>query len=288
MSYIFPKRENAHPSHYILTLVITISAYVLIGQIPLFVAYTMAENQTLNPIQTLQDNYGLNVTFVLIMIPLVAAFFGLFASVKFIHRWEFVSVFTGRSAIDFKRVSLAFLLWFGISFLIFCYGFNDQVHWNLNLSKFIPLVILSILIIPIQCAAEELFFRGYLMQWLGVKISKVWIIVLISGALFGLLHAANPEVIQLGNSALIYYVWSGFFLGILAVYDDGLELPLGYHIANNLFAALIVTTDWQAFRTDALFVDKNPPSFTLEMMVLLLIGQAFFFLVIQKVFKKKR
>lgn len=287
MSYLFQNREKSPANHYIFSIVITLSAYLLIGQIPLFIAYAFAEHQTLDLIQTLQDNYGLNVTFILIMIPLVAAFLGLFLSIKLLHKWKFRSVFTGRSKIDFKRIIVSFFLWMLISMGIFLYGFNDKVVWNLNWSAFIPLFFLGCIIVPIQCAAEEVFFRGYLPQWLGEKINKVWVIVFISGTLFGLLHAANPEVSKLGNSALIYYIWSGFFLGILAVYDDGLELPLGYHIANNLFATLIVTTDWQAFRTDALFIDTNPPSFTVEMMTLLIMGQAVFMLSVHLIFNKK-
>ncbi|HZJ21353.1 MAG TPA: CPBP family intramembrane glutamate endopeptidase, partial [Pricia sp.] len=35
--------------------------------------------------------------------------------------------------------------------------------------------------------------------------------------------------------------------------DDGLELALGFHLGNNLLAALLVTSDWSALQTDALF-----------------------------------
>jgi hypothetical protein len=42
-------------------------------------------------------------------------------------------------------------------------------------------------------------------------------------------------------------------LGIMTLMDEGLELALGFHFGNNLLAAILVTSDWSALQTDALF-----------------------------------
>jgi hypothetical protein len=42
--------------------------------------------------------------------------------------------------------------------------------------------------------------------------------------------------------------------------DDGLELALGFHAANNLFTALLVTADWTAFQTHSILKDLSDPS----------------------------
>ena len=42
--------------------------------------------------------------------------------------------------------------------------------------------------------------------------------------------------------------------------DDGLELALGFHAANNLFTALLVTADWTAFQTHSIFKDMSDPT----------------------------
>ena len=34
--------------------------------------------------------------------------------------------------------------------------------------------------------------------------------------------------------------------------DDGLELAIGFHAANNLIAALLVTADWTVFQTESI------------------------------------
>jgi hypothetical protein len=64
--------------------------------------------------------------------------------------------------------------------------------------------------------------------------------------------------------------------------DDGLELSMGYHAVNNLFAALILTNSWQAFQTDALFIDPTPPSFGWDNYVTLLIIQPLMLFVFSK------
>jgi hypothetical protein len=38
----------------------------------------------------------------------------------------------------------------------------------------------------------------------------------------------------------------------MTLMDEGLELALGFHAANNMFTALLVTSDWSALQTDAL------------------------------------
>ena len=42
--------------------------------------------------------------------------------------------------------------------------------------------------------------------------------------------------------------------------NAGAELALGLHAANNIVAAIFVTTDWTVFQTDALFIDTSEPT----------------------------
>src|SRR5690554_7784922 len=58
----------------------------------------------------------------------------------------------------------------------------------------------------------------------------------------------------MGGVIMIYYIGCGFLLGIMTLMDDGLELALGFHAANNLIGALIVTSDAAVFQTDAIFL----------------------------------
>jgi hypothetical protein len=42
--------------------------------------------------------------------------------------------------------------------------------------------------------------------------------------------------------------------------DEGMELAIGFHAANNLIGALLVTTDWTVFQTNSIFKDLSEPS----------------------------
>ena len=57
---------------------------------------------------------------------------------------------------------------------------------------------------------------------------------------------------------MIYYR-TGLFLGIMTLMDEGMELALGFHAANNLFTALLVTADWTAFQTHSVLKDLSDP-----------------------------
>ena len=95
---------------------------------------------------------------------------------------------------------------------------------------------------PLQTGFEEVFFRAYLMQAVGLTVRNAWLPLVFTSVTFGLMHLANPEVEKLGYMLLIYYIGTGFFLGITTLMDDGIELALGFHTANNLFTALLVTS----------------------------------------------
>ncbi|WP_248722807.1 CPBP family intramembrane glutamic endopeptidase [Seonamhaeicola sp. ML3] len=83
--------------------------------------------------------------------------------------------------------------------------------------------------------------------------------LILTSVVFGLLHIANPEVEQLGYVIMVYYIGTGLFLGIITLMDEGMELALGFHAANNLFTALLVTADWTAFQTHSVLKDMSDP-----------------------------
>ena len=98
------------------------------------------------------------------------------------------------------------------------------------------------------------------MQGLGVLAKNRWFPLLVTSVVFGLLHGANPEVDKLGNQIMIFYIGTGLLFGITTLMDEGTEIALGMHAANNIIAALFVTTDWMAFQTAALYIDTSEPS----------------------------
>ena len=212
---------------------------------------------------------GSNRVFFWLLFPFFLVFIVFLASIKWIHRRPILTIFTKRDRFDWRRVFLSFILVFFILLITTCIQiyFSEKIVWNLRWEKFIPLVVISMVMIPFQTTLEELLFRGYLMQGLKAKLGSNFFAVLISGVFFGLMHIGNPEIEAIGYHVLSYYIIIGIFLGCLAVFDNGLELSIGFHAANNIFAALMVSTDWQVFQTDALFLDYSAPEFSLNMLL---------------------
>lgn len=184
--------------------------------------------------------------------------------VKYVHRQPLTALITGRTRIDWKRFWFSFLLWggvtVGITLIDYLFISPEDYIWNFQWIPFLKLLLIVILFIPLQTGFEEVFFRGYLLQALGLTVHNKWFPLLTTSLLFGLMHIANPEVEKLGYSLLIYYIGTGIFLEITTLMDDGLELALGFHTANNLFTALLVTSDWTVFQVPSVFRDISEPT----------------------------
>lgn len=251
-------------------------AAALIGQLPLTLVVfvkVISEGGNLMNIneQTMYSILDSNLFLFLMLISFVFALFGLFIAVKYLHKQKFVSIVTARPKVDWKRVFFAFFLW-GIlsSSMVIIDYYMSPAHYELNFQweRFAVLALIAITLIPIQTSVEELVFRGYLMQGFGILAKNRWFPLMMTSVIFGLLHIANPEVGKLGYSIMIYYIGTGLFLGIMTLMDDGLELAIGFHAANNLFTALLVTADWTAFQTHSIFKDISDPTIEFMDMVL--------------------
>lgn len=218
-------------------------------------------------------------------IPFALVLFGVLLHVRKVHDRSIKSLFTGKSKFDWKRVFFSFFLLFGILMLSLLVQswFTSDLHFQFDWKKFIPLFLISILMLPLQTTCEEILFRSYLMQGLKSRLKSNKAAVLISGIMFGAIHIGNPEIQVIGYHILIYYIAVGIFLGLVALYDNGLELSIGYHAANNIFGAIIVTNNWQAFQTDALFVDFSQPGMALDILIgILLVLPLIFFIFYKK------
>lgn len=196
------------------------------------------------------------------LIPFVVGLAALFFWVKYVHKQSIVSLTTSRKKIDWKRIWFAFFFWGIVSsgiVLLDYFMYPENYINNFNMEKFTILAIIAILLIPIQTSFEEYLFRGYIMQGVGALVKNRWLPLILTSVVFGVMHIANPEVGKLGYFIMVYYIGTGFFLGIMTLMDEGLELALGFHAANNLFTALLVTTDWTAFQTDSILKDISDP-----------------------------
>ncbi len=115
------------------------------------------------------------------------------------------------------------------------------------------------------------FFETNFYNTIYQKGKNKFVPLFITSSIFGLMHIANPEVTKMGYIVLVYYIGTGFFLGILTLMDEGMELSLGFHAANNLVGALLVTADWSVFQTHSILKDISEPSAGFDVIVPVLI-----------------
>tara|TARA_B100001113_G_C21096112_1_gene616647 strand:- start:366 stop:1367 length:1002 start_codon:yes stop_codon:yes gene_type:complete len=208
--------------------------------------------------QILEPNYNL----FLMLLGFVGMLLAVILCNKFINGNSFRSLTTSRNKIDFNRIFYSFFIWGLFSAFMIVLGYlsmPENYVVNFNLEPFLILVLIVIILLPIQTSAEEYVFRGYIMQNLGLITRNRWFPLIASSVAFGLLHGANPEIEKFGNIVFIFYIGSGLFAGIMTLMDEGMELALGWHAANNMVAALLVTADWTALQTHSVLKDISTP-----------------------------
>ena len=281
--------------HYLLGIVAAFLGYLsfqLIMMIPLLTAamnngITMNEivenpNILFNP-----EKVGINKSLLLALMMGMFVFTMLFLwmALKFIQKKSFTSIITGYDKIRWKRYFFSFGVW-GILITILTiasYLISPQdIEIRFNASEFAILFIVAVTLIPIQTATEELIFRGYLMQGFGLAFKNGIAPLLITSVLFGLMHASNPEAKAHGLLIMMpYYIFFGAFLGILTLLDEGAELAMGIHCANNLFSSLLVCSKNSVLQTDAIFYTsvENPGG---EFIVWLVMASICFFILFKK------
>ena len=106
----------------------------------------------------------------------------------------------------------------------------------------LPGLVLCLILGPLQCIAEEYFFRGILMQTLGAWVRLPALAVALSAAFFASQHPYDTVGV-----AVIFL--SGLFFGATAQLSGGLEASAAAHIANNMSAFLIAGVGYDVIHT---------------------------------------
>jgi len=275
---------------YILGFLI-IGLFYALGQVPLFVAWMLkkggVDELQNTPQRELMGILDDNTTLFFALLMFVFALFGIFLALK-IHSQSFKQLITGRQSISWKRVLFSFSLLgvFVVFSTVFDYYSNPEDYvWNFNLESFLILLLIAGILMPIQTSVEELIFRGYLMQGFGIVTKTRWVPLLLTSFIFGAMHFSNPEIEEFGIYAKLFYIGTGLFLGILTLMDDGMELALGFHAANNLISALLVTAEYSVIHTPAVLKQVAKPEVGITILMPLLILYPILLFVFAKKYK---
>ncbi|NJL86182.1 MAG: CPBP family intramembrane metalloprotease [Leptolyngbyaceae cyanobacterium SM1_1_3] len=211
-------------------------------------------------------------------LPFLCFYGGLFAVMCWLHQRPVKSLLSVDGTFKIARFARGFGLWFlllGLPSLI-DYAFNTESYQRIPLlTNWLQFLPFALVLTPFQVAAEELLFRGYLLQGLGLISRNSFFLICVNGGLFALPHLANPELQRGAVWLILIYFAIGAFLALVTLKENRLEMALGIHAANNILVVVFVNSVDSAVPAPTLLTaqETGDPRLTL----LLLLGQMLVF-----------
>ncbi|GGO17439.1 CPBP family intramembrane glutamic endopeptidase [Microbispora bryophytorum] len=111
-------------------------------------------------------------------------------------------------------------------------GVDPGFRWA-GWGEFLPAIIVVLLLVPFQSAAEEYAYRGWIIQGFGAYLRNPWPAILVGAAAFAASHGYT-------GWGIVYVFAFGMLMGWLAVRTGGLEAPIALHATNNIVAFGVV------------------------------------------------
>lgn len=258
---------------YVISLVWIFVLWQILGAIPYGILLVL--NLTQN---TFISYVALNFSFILLVIAIITA-------VRFFHRRPIRTLISSDLSFDWYRALLACGIWMAISLVIALVDalLHPGVYeFTFNLQAWLPFAVFGLILTPIQTTAEELLFRGYLLQSFALPIKNKWLITILSGVVFAVPHFLNPEMKSSFILLALFYFCFGVFLTLITIKENRLEAAIGVHAANNLFLVVIANYKDSALMTSSIFTSNQiEPLFNL---VSFIIGAVVFWFVMNRYF----
>lgn len=202
-----------------------------------------------------------NLGLILQLFPFLVALVVLIFLVKPLNQRSIGSVINGNAPFRYSRFFMSAGIWIIVSALYLVINMKaDPSNFSVNnkTATLIPLIIITLLMIPFQAAFEEILFRGYLLQGFTVLARNKLLPLITTSILFGLMHGINPEVKEFGFWTMLpQYVFFGLIFGIITILDDGVEAAIGAHAANNIFLCIMLTNESSALQAPSLFIQHK-------------------------------
>lgn len=277
---------NNNPAYYIFGVLASFIGGQILGAIPLLVimfkkqVYDM-EILTNPSLLGISNNHFL----ALVLLPFLVSFIILWLFIRFIHKKRFLVSLTAFPTFSWQKFWFSFAVWFGfmIATEIIAYLINpENYQFHYAGKEFWILLFICFTLLPIQTSFEELLFRSYLMQSIGMMQAIRLIPLVITSVSFGLMHLMNPEIGEYGSIVMVQYIGIGFLLGLLTLMSDSMELALGLHAANNIYSASLVSFRGSALTTDTLFYTKEMDVSAGSMLLSIVLMSLFYYIMHKK------
>lgn len=229
--------------------------------------------------QALRDSAVLS--YVLNSAPFLFLCIGIFIVVKTLHCRRFRTLISFDASICWRRLFSGFAVWFLIASIQTVIEFwlkPQDFVWSFHSANWLAFLPIALVLTPIQTSAEELLFRGYLLQGLGLIVRQPVVLALVSSLPFALVHFGNPEMQRGAGWVGMTYFALAVFLGLITLKDNRLELALGVHAANNLFIVLLVNSTDSVLRSPAILTQTTPTDPRVTFISLLIAIVVFYYL----------
>jgi len=270
---------------YLLMVAALFAATNTIGGIPLLIAMGIKSAADPGIISQLAENPGdlsvlglePNLYLLTMIFPFLIGLGAFVLLIRPLNERSVSQVVNGTGSFRWNRFLISALIWILISAIYLIISVKTEPEnfvLNNTSETLIPLIIISLLLIPFQAAFEEVLFRGYLMQGFTNLVRSRWFPLVMTSIFFALMHVLNPEVREFGFLTMMpQYLLFGLIFGIITILDDGIEAALGAHAANNAFLCIMVTSESSAIQTPALYeqLEINPWADLLTMLFMGLI-----------------
>ena len=205
---------------------------------------------TINIKTAVKTAAGTMMIFVLINSSILGLAFGAIIAEKFIHKRSIQRMFSlgkfNYKALYFGLIAWTILLLFSSFVDVFVLHENYVFNWDIN--KWLIFLPVVLVLTPLQCISEEIFFRTYLMRLIYTRTQNTIAVIFTITVIFALLHLPNILLVPEGNNlvsffiSLVSYLAISYLLTYLTYVSQGLELSIGIHIANNIICFIVINS----------------------------------------------
>jgi membrane protease YdiL (CAAX protease family) len=228
-----------------LVFVVLVSVSFSIGSLGLMAVQDLKLEEAVRRAMTTRTDQPL-ITYLPVLFALGVSFIGAVATFVAIASWIYgrpiKSFLTAAPRFRWRAVLAGLLVTTPLMLVAILF----EVQWNppeatppmLRLDEAFTLRLLYALaaagFLYLAALAEEVIFRGWLLQQLKGLLRNPWVVLVVSGLLFSLAHA-DPNVDAFVARAAMGVAW-----GWIVLRTGGIEFASGGHLANNLMIALFL------------------------------------------------
>lgn len=202
--------------------------------------------------------------YILLLITFLPIFFSIPLVYKLIHELPIKAMMTSAARFRWGHLwrTMFIIFAFYITLSLIEYQFFPQEYEGLKLQTdmgvYVKLLIITLIFVPFQAAAEEFLCRGYLNQALIKYLRSPWAVFIMTSAGFAALHALNPEAAGQQGPYLASIFLFGMAMCVLLYFEGGIESAIGAHIANNIFVFALLGYEDPDLPDTALFTLGEP------------------------------